>query len=38
MRVPEGRLPKPVCVVGWIEKDVDAWIRHQIEASRGDVE
>ncbi len=38
MRVAEGRFPKPVCVVGWIEKDVDAWIRRQIEASRGDVE
>ena len=38
MRVAEGRFPKPVCVVGWIEKVVDAWNRQQVPANRGDPE
>ena len=38
MRVAEGRFPKPVCVVGWIEKDVDAWMRQQVPARRGRAE
>ena len=29
VRVAEGSFPKPVCVVGWVEADVDAWIRQQ---------
>ena len=42
VRVGEGSFPKPVQLgaraVGWIEEEVDGWIRQQIEASRGDVE
>ena len=36
LRVAEGSFPKPVCVVGWIEKDVDVWPRQQLPASRGE--
>ena len=42
VRVAEGSFPKPVALgaraVGWIESEVDAWIRQQIAASRGDAE
>ena len=38
LRVAEGSFPKPVCVVGWIEEDVDAWIRQQPPASRGEAQ
>lgn len=38
-RLAEGRFPKPVALgpraVGWIEAEVDQWIR-QIAASRGE--
>ena len=38
LRVAEGSFPKPVCVVGWVEADVDAWIRQQTAASRGEAQ
>ncbi len=38
VRVAEGSFPKPVCVVGWVEADVDAWIRQQTAASRGEAQ
>ena len=38
VRVAAGSFPKPVQLgaraVGWIESEVDAWIRQQIAASR----
>lgn len=35
-----GRFPKPVRIAGtrsvaWIESEIDAWIKAQIEAARG---
>ena len=42
VRVAAGSFPKPVHLgaraVGWIESEVDAWIRQQIAASRGEAE
>ena len=38
LRVAEGSFPKPVCVVGWVEADVDAWIRQQTPATPGEVQ
>ena len=42
VRLAKGVFPKPVHLgaraVGWIEEEVDAWIRQQIAASRGDFE
>ena len=39
VRLDEGRFPRPVSLggraVGWIEAEVDAWIRARIEESRG---
>ena len=35
LQVAEGSFPEPVRAVVWIEEDVDAWIRKEIEASRG---
>ena len=36
---PTGAFPNPIRLgaraVGWIESEVDAWIREQIAASRG---
>ena len=36
---PTGAFPQPIRLgaraVGWIESEVDAWIREQIAASRG---
>ena len=38
LRMTEGRFPKPIALgeraVGWIEAEVDAWLRRQIAASR----
>ena len=38
MRLDEGRFPQPVSLgaraVGWIEAEVDEWMRERIEASR----
>ena len=42
VRLAEGSFPKPVQLggraVGWIESDVDTWIRERIAASRGEAE
>ena len=42
VRVAAGSFPKAVQLggraVGWIESEVDAWIRQQIAASRGEAE
>ena len=42
MRAANGSFPKPVRLgargVGWIESEVDAWIRDQIAASRSSAE
>ena len=39
VRLDEGRFPRPVSLggraVGWIEAEVDEWIRERIEKSRG---
>jgi len=38
LRISEGRFPKPVSLgdraVGWIEAEVQEWLKHQIAASR----
>ena len=42
VRLDQGRFPKPVSLgaraVGWIESEVDEWIREQIAASRAGTE
>ena len=42
VRLAEGSFPRPVQLgaraVGWIEAEVDAWIRERIVASRGEAE
>ncbi len=42
VRVAQGNFPQPVRLgsrtIGWIESEVDAWIREQIAASRGHAE
>ena len=42
VRVANGTFPKPIRLgaraIGWIESEVDAWIREQIAASRPDAE
>ena len=42
VRVADGSFPQPIRLgaraVGWIESEVDAWIREQIAASRGNAE
>ena len=37
-RVAAGSFPAPVQAVGWVEAEVDAWIRQQIAASRGEAQ
>ena len=41
-RVADGNFPQPIRLgaraVGWIESEVDAWIRDQIAASRSSAE
>lgn len=38
LRISQGRFPKPVCLggraVGWLEAEVQEWLRERIEASR----
>ena len=38
LRISEGSFPKPISLggrsVGWIEAEVNDWLRQQIEASR----
>ena len=42
VRLAEGSFPRPVQLgaraVGWIEEEVDEWIRKQIALSRGESE
>ena len=42
VRLDQGRFPRPVSLggraVGWIEAEVDEWIRERIDESRSDVE
>ena len=42
VRLEQGRFPRPVSLgaraVGWIESEVDEWMRERIAASRGDGE
>ena len=42
VRLAEGSFPKPVQLgaraVGWIESEVDEWIRQRIALSRGEAE
>lgn len=42
VRLDEGRFPRPVSLggraVGWIESEVDEWMRERIAASRSDGE
>ena len=42
VRVADGSFPQPIRLgaraVGWIESEVDAWIREQIAASRSSAE
>ena len=42
MRVADRSFPQPVRLgaraIGWIESEVDQWIRDQISASRGNAE
>ena len=42
VRLEEGRFPRPVSLgaraVGWIETELEAWMRERITKSRGDAE
>ena len=42
VRLTQGRFPRPVSLgaraVGWIESEVDEWMRARIAASRSDAE
>ncbi|MCY3808963.1 MAG: AlpA family transcriptional regulator [Gemmatimonadetes bacterium] len=42
VRLEQGRFPRPVSLgaraVGWIEAEVDDWIRERIVASRSDAQ
>ena len=42
VRLDQGRFPRPVSLgaraVGWIEAEVDAWMRERVAASRSDAE
>ena len=42
VRLDQGRFPRPVSLgaraVGWIEEEINGWIREWIAASRGDAE
>ncbi len=42
VRVANGSFPQPIRLgaraIGWLESEVDAWIREQIAASRGNAE
>ena len=42
VRLEQGRFPQPVSLggraVGWIEEEVDEWMRERIVASRSDAE
>ena len=40
-RMSDGTFPESISLgdraIGWVESDIDAWLRQQIEASRGRV-
>ena len=40
VRLEQGRFPRPVSLgsraVGWIESEIDAWLRERIAESRGE--
>ncbi len=42
VRLEQGRFPQPISLgaraVGWIETEVDEWMRERIAASRSDTE
>ena len=38
LRVTAGSFPKPMCVVGWLEANVDARVPQQIAPNRGDAQ
>ena len=42
VRLEQGRFPRPVSLgsraVGWVEAEVDEWMRERIVESRGDAE
>jgi len=42
VRLEQGRFPRPVSLgsraVGWVEAEVDEWMRERIAASRNDAE
>ena len=42
VRLEQGRFPRPVSLggraVGWIESEVDEWMRARVAASRSDAE
>ena len=42
LRIAQGSFPKPISLgpraVGWIEAEVDVWLRQRIEASRREPE
>ena len=42
VRLEQGRFPRPISLggraVGWIESEVQEWIRQRIAESRGDAE
>jgi len=42
VRLEQGRFPRPVSLggraVGWIEAEVDDWIRERVDESRGGAE
>lgn len=39
LRISEGKFPKPISLgsraVGWVEAEVNDWLQHQIDSSRG---
>lgn len=39
LRISQGAFPKPISLggrtVGWVESEIEAWLSHQIEQSRG---
>jgi prophage regulatory protein len=39
LAISEGRFPRPIKLggraVGWLESEVDSWLRQQVEQSRG---
>jgi prophage regulatory protein len=38
LRIAEGTFPKPISLgaraVGWLQSDIEAWLRRQVELSR----